>query len=148
MKIFDFLNTDFFYLPKVRPERLDFKNYVSEVLDQFISKLEDLCTSDDFFDGISFPIYSILERQQYLIGQIKKTIENYYDGKPASALKSLEDGLLSNHKNFEEVMHQYRFERNSNFYRIRTCNENYVIPFSRFFSYSLSFEGESKNAEV
>lgn len=144
MKIFDFINTDFFNLPKVRPDGLDFKIYVFQVLDEFISKLEGLCKSDDFFEDINYSIDSVLERQQHLISQIKKTIDNYYDGKPASALKSLEDGLLSNHKNFEEVMHQYRFERNSDFYRIRTCNENYVIPSQDFFHIPFHLRGKVK----
>lgn len=140
MKISEFINDDFFNLPKTRETDKDFRHYVFETLDKFIKRLNGI----DNFEDIGFPIAQIIERQEHLIKQIKNSINYYYEGRPASALNSLGRGLNSDSKNFEELMYLRRFESDNSFYRIRIHNENFPLPPYKFFHIPFELRGKVK----
>lgn len=142
MKIIDFVRNDFFRIPKSRPECKDFKQYVFEELDIFLDKIRALKAEDFKFEDIGYSFESIEERQVHLVTQLKKAIEEFYNGKPSNAYNSLAYGLKSDSKNFEEVMYRRRLSIFSSFYRIRLCQENYPLPSKDFFH--IPFEKRGK----
>lgn len=133
MKIVDFVQSDFFRVPKSRPENIDFKQYVFEELNKFLKKIEELKKANFRFEDIEHTFESILERQIHLVSQINKAIEEFYNGKPSNAYNSLAYGLKNENKNFEELMYRRRLSLFSNFYRIRLSQENYPLPSIEFF---------------
>jgi hypothetical protein len=133
MKISDFINNEFFNLPKSYPNDVDFKKYVFEQLETFLNKINELKCNGSQFDDVPYSFESIEERQIYLVNQTKRAIENYYDGKPGTAYNDLAKGLNSKVKNFEEVMYQFRFPPNESFYRIRKIKDNFALPSTEFF---------------
>lgn len=144
MKISSFICTDFFSLPKKRNNSKDFKEYVFKILDEFLQKLHDLNETDcEFEDCIKKPISNIITTQEHLVGCIKETIENYYNGKPSYAFISLTKGLKSDKKNLEEEMYLYRFINYHNFYRIRT--EGSIHSSLEFFHIPFHLRGKVKS---
>lgn len=144
MKITDFIHSSFFALPKCRPKDMDFKQYVFEQMDAFLTQITDLKSTGIHFEDLEYSFESIEERQIHLVNQIKKAIEDYYDGKPAKAYDDLVIGLNSKLKNFEEVMYQYKFPPNENFYRIRKIRDNYALPSNEFFHIPFNKRGQVK----
>jgi len=140
MKIIDFLDNDFFRLPRTQGPKEDYKIFVNKVFKQFLQKLEHL----DNFNDIKFSISSIKERQNHLVNKLKLAIDNYYDGKPASALAELEKGLISDLKNFEELLNVREFYPESDFYRIRIHKENFPLPPDNFFHIPFDLRGKIK----
>ena len=69
----------------------------------------------------------------FLVSEIKAKLDAYYDGKPYKAYHSLEDGLLSDLKDFYEVLNIRNFWPRENFYRIRIHKENFPIAIDNFF---------------
>jgi hypothetical protein len=143
MNISDFINDSFFILPRSY-KKDDFKTYLFKQLDEFVSRLKNLKNGINYFDDVHFSVDSILTRQNHLVNQIKESLDYYYDGKPAKAYNSLNDGLSSNVKNFDEILNVKTFSRNSNFYRLRICKENYVLNTDEFFHIPFQKRGKVK----
>lgn len=145
MRISSFISSDFFSLPKTRPENQDFKTYVKGTLDDFLNKLNELAKTNDYFEDISeFTLESIIRRQKHLIRQINTAIDYYYNGKPASALNSLNRGLKSKEKNFAYLMYEKRFLPETSFYRIRKHKENFPLAADKFFHIPFELRGKVK----
>jgi len=140
MRIVDFIQDDFFSLPKYQPEKEDYKLFVFKMLDKFLTKLNEI----DRFDDIHFSINSIRERQGHLVKHLKQAIDDYYDGKPAEAFKKLANGLNSNVKNFSDLLRIRKFETESDFYRIRIYKENFSLPSDQFFHIPYDMRGKVK----
>jgi RES domain. len=143
MKISDFANDSFLILPRSY-KKDDFKTYLFKELDEFVNKLENLKSEINYFDDINFSIDSILIRQNHLVQKIKESLNDYYDGKPAKAFNSLNNGLSSNVKNFDELLNVKTFTKDSNFYRLRICKENYVLNTDEFFHIPFHKRGKVK----
>ena len=133
MKIIDFLNDDFFRLPRTQGPKEDFTIFVNKVFKEFLEKLENI----DDFEDIQFGISSIKERQIHLVDSLKSAISIYYAGKPATAFSELNKGLNSNLKNFEEILNVREFRLNTDFYRIRIHKLNYPLKPENFFSHTI-----------
>jgi len=140
MRITDFLKDDFFRLPRIQGPKEDYKIFINKVFKQFLEKLDSL----NSFDDIEFSISSIKQRQNHLVSQLRLAIDNYYDGKPASALAELENGLKSDLKNFETLLNVREFYSESDFYRIRIHKENFPIPSDNFFHIPFELRGKIK----
>ncbi len=140
MKIIDFLNDDFFRLPRTQGPKEDYKIFVNKVFKEFLEKLENI----EEFEDITFNIISIKERQIHLVEQLKSAISNYYAGKPALALSELEKGLNSNLKNFEEILNVREFDLNTDFYRIRIHKTNFPLIAENFFHIPFDLRGKIK----
>jgi len=140
MKIIDFLNDDFFSLPRTQGPKEDYKIFVNKVFKQFLKKLENV----EQFEDISFDIRSIKERQNHLVNQLKSVISEYYEGKPASALTELERGLNSDLKNYEELLNVREFFPESDFYRVRVHKENFPLSPDNFFHIPFDLRGKIK----
>jgi len=140
MRIIDFLNDNFFSLPKTQPPKEDYKIFINKEFKHFLEKLENV----DQFEDISFDIQSIRERQNHLVKQLKLAIHEYYDGKPAAALTELEKGLNSNIKNFEELLNVREFYSESDFYRVRIHKENFPLSPENFFHIPFELRGKIK----
>lgn len=133
MKISEFITTHFFALPRSRQKNIDFKEFVFDQMDSFIKRISELRSEGLKFEDIPFTFVDIEKSQKHLVNQIKKTIEEYYNGKPAKAYEDLAKGLKSKLKNFEEDMYISRFESNQNFFRIRKIKGNFALPANEFF---------------
>jgi hypothetical protein len=140
MEIQDFLNDDLFKLPKEQSKNLDYKQFVFNLLDNFLAKLDELKKLENF----EFSTGRIITRQKHLTAKIKQALDNYYDGKPSKAYSSLIRGLNSNLKDFEEVLNIREFELHSNFYRIRIHKENFSLPINEFFHVPFQQRGKVK----
>ena len=140
MKIIDFLNDDFFRLPRTQSPKEDYTIFVNKVFKEFLEKLESI----ENFEDIEFNINSIKERQIHLVNSLKSAISNYYAGKPASALFELEKGLKSNLKNFEEILNVCEFNSNRDFYRIRIHKLNFPLKPENFFHIPFDLRGKIK----
>lgn len=140
MKIIDFLSDDFFNLPRIQSPKEDYKIFVNRIFNEFLEKLESIGT----FDDITFDISKIKERQKHLVEKLKSALSNYYAGKPASALTELEKGLISNLKNFEELLNVREFNSNTDFYRIRIHKLNYPLKPENFFHIPFDLRGKIK----
>lgn len=140
MKIIDFLNDDFFRLPRTQGPKEDFTIFVNKVFKEFLEKLENI----DNFEDIQFGISSIKERQIHLVNSLKSAISNYYAGKPATAFSELDKGLNSNLKNFEEILNVREFRSNTDFYRIRIHKLNYPLKPENFFHIPFDLRGKIK----
>ncbi len=140
MRITDFLNDDIFTLPRTQPPKEDYKIFVNKVFKQYLEKLEKV----EQFEDIQFSIQSIKDRQNHLVSQLKLAIHEYYDGKPASALSELEKGLISNTKNFEELLNVREFYIDSDFYRVRIHKVNFPLSLENFFHIPFELRGKIK----
>lgn len=143
MKISDFIKNDFFILPK-EYKNGDFNIYVSELLDKFIDKLKELKKTHTKFDDIDNSIESILKRQNHLVDKIKESLNYYYDGKPAKAYQSIDNGLYSDLKDFMDVLNIKTHPINTNFYRLRIHKENFPLDFDEFFHIPFHKRGKVK----
>lgn len=143
MKINHFLADPFFTIPKQQVGNKDFKPYIFKLLDEFIVKIKSLQEDESEFESLPyFSFSSILERQTHLVSQIKGAINNYYNGMPAKAYQSLKEGLISDVKNFGEMLNYKTFERETDFYRIRSSKDNYSILTSDFFHIPFQIRGK------
>ncbi|MBW4890192.1 RES family NAD+ phosphorylase [Mucilaginibacter sp. HMF5004] len=134
MRITEFLKDPLFSLPTIQPPRQDFKQFTFRQLDNFIDKLEAALQQDSHFEDLGhYPLHRILERQRHLSEKLKETLNAYYNGKPAEAFKHLNDGLVSNLKDFNDVLNIKDFLTGENFYRIRCYKENFPIAIEDFF---------------
>lgn len=134
MRIADFLKEDLFCLPIIQPPRQDFKQFVFRKLDDFIERLTSVHENLDYFHDLGhYPIGRIKERQEHLVNKIKRTLDAYYNGHPSAAYHELSDGLMSNIKNFTDVLHIRPFVIGENFYRIRLHKENFPLEIDDFF---------------
>lgn len=140
MKISNFLSDAFFGLPRTQGPKEDYKIFINRIFKEFLEKLE--CIEE--FEDINFSLNSIKERQNYLVNKLKSAISNYYDGKPASALSKLEEGLTSNLKNFEEVLNVREFRSDTDFYRIRIHKHNFPLTPESFFHIPFDLRGKIK----
>ncbi len=140
MRISDFLNDDFFRLPKTQGPKEDYKIFVNRIFKQYLKKFEGLRR----FDDIEYSMDSIIERQEYLVSQLKSAINNYYDGKPATAFNELKKGLNSEMKNFEQLLNIKDFPPESDFYRIRIHKENFPLSKKNFFHIPFDLRGKIK----
>jgi len=140
MKIIEFLNDDFFNLPRFQGPKEDYKTFVNRIFKEFLEKLENI----EIFEDIEFDINSIKKRQNHLVEKLKLAISNYYAGKPASALIELEKGLNSNLKRFEEILNVREFHSNTDFYRIRIHRLNYPLKPENFFHIPFELRGKIK----
>ncbi len=138
MKITDFLNDDFFKLPRIQAPKEDYKIFVNKIFKEFLEKLESI----DDFEDTSFDINLIKKRQIHLVESLKSALSNYYAGKPATALSELEKGLNSNLKNFEEVLNIREFHSKTDFYRIRIHKQNFPLTPENFFHIPFELRGK------
>ena len=140
MKITDFINDDFFSLPRTQSPKEDYKNFTNRIFKQFLEKLENV----ENFEDVSFNVSRIKERQIHLVAKLKSAISNYYAGKPADALSELENGVESDVKNFEEILNVREFYPDSDFYRIRIHKYNYPLNPENFFHIPFDLRGKIK----
>jgi len=134
MTIEEFFKDPLFDLPVLQPPRQDFKQFVFRQLDQFNLKLEQLYHQEAYFSNLGhYPIELIWERQRYLSDKIKETINAYYNGKPSEAYAHMSKGLVSQYKDFNEILNLKTFDIGENFYRIRIHKENFPLPTDSFF---------------
>lgn len=140
MKITDFINDDFFSLPKTQGPNEDFKRFISRTFNIFLNKLDSVQN----FEDISYRISRIKERQKHLVKQLNSAIEKYYDGKPAEALEELEKGVGSKIKTFEDVLNTRTFFPETDFYRIRIHKHNYPLNPENFFHIPFNLRGKIK----
>lgn len=143
MRLQDLLKEDFFSLPLYQPPKQDFKLTLFKLFDTFIQKLNEL-QLDRFDDAPEFPIQEIIERQSRLISRIKQSIEYVYDGRPSKAFESLDSGLVSDLKDFSEILNIVELPILTNFYRIRIYKENYPLPNDNFFHIPFNLRGKVK----
>jgi len=134
MKITEFLSNELFLLPIIQPPKQDFKQFIFKQLDSFNLKLTELNEQQTHFDDVShYPIERICNRQRHLSDQIKATLDAYYNGKPSEAFRNLSEGMISNLKNFNDVLNVRTYFSDENFYRIRLHKENFPIEINSFF---------------
>lgn len=140
MRITEFIQDDFFSLPKYQTEKEDYKRFVFKMLDKFLNKLDEI----DRFDDVEFSIMTIRERQNHLVKYLKLALDDYYDGKPSDSLSKLKRGLNSNVKNFGDLLSVRVFQPESDFYRIRIHKENFSLPSDQFFHIPYDMRGKVK----
>jgi hypothetical protein len=142
MNIISFLDQPLFNIPKSNSSNRDFKDFLFAEFDEFLKKLKNLADNDENFNYIEFPIHFIYERQQYLIGKLKKVVDSYYNGKPNEAYNELETGLISDLKEFTKVLNKRSFCEGHCFFRIRYSNSNY--PYTKYEMFHKPYELRTK----
>lgn len=144
MTIENFINDDFFTLPKSQPPKEDFKLFSFRIFDKFIEKLENIRNEHNGFENTNFSIDLLIERQKHLVNSLKESIDYSYDGKPAKAFNSLNKGLNSDLKQFDELLNTRKFINESNFYRIRVHKQNFPLNSQDLFHIPYQHRGKVK----
>lgn len=112
--------------------------FITDFLNGFLHKVNQLDYSTYRFDGLSIDSYFIKNAQQVMVAGLIDVIKEYYDGNPVKAYEKLDNVLQNGFKDLYAIIPQKHYSVGENFYRIRVKKNNF--PFSTANMFHIPFE--------
>jgi hypothetical protein len=146
MKFRELLGDSFLQTPKPNIYKNDFLDYVKTNLKKFEEKVDSLDDDEQVtIPQIRYKPAYVKEIVGILVDGLLECLELYLDGKITEAYNKLDATLNHERKRFYELIKQFKIDTQTDFYRIRTSNDNTLFTPAELFHIPYELRGCVKN---
>lgn len=144
MEFQDLIKSSFFHLPKKIDEKVSFREYIFNLLDEYLLLLSNLKNQTIHIQGLSKPkkISTTIKIQEEFIRGLKNTINLYLDGQPYNAYEEFKKSIEYRTGKFKKILNINSFQKEESFYRIRLKQENYALSSTQMFHIPFEMRGK------
>jgi len=144
MEFRDLVKDSFFHLPKEAPKNTSYREFIFDLLDQYLLLLSTLKNKTVNIEGLSKPkrISTTIKIQDEFIKGLKRTIHLYLDGQPSNAYAQFQDTINYRTGKYKKILNISSFHTDENFYRIRLKQENFALSSKEMFHIPFELRGK------
>ncbi|NVO11999.1 MAG: RES domain-containing protein [Bacteroidales bacterium] len=138
----ELLKDSIFDLPLSQKSNKSFDVFISELLNDFLNKVNQLDNQSLQFEDIRIEPESIKSTQSTIVEGLIEVVQEYYNGNPFKAYDKLDHTLKNEVKDLYAIIKQKEYCANENFYRIRLKEDNFPLDAKDLFHIPFEHRGK------
>ncbi len=135
----DILNSSFLHLP-ITPAG-SYKDTVSKKLTEFLDMVNSLEDGQMNIVGLNIHTTYVKNALNPFVTGLLQTLDLYFNGRPAAAYERLKRTMISDLKNFSEILKLRKYTENEACFRLRVSKENFPLTTKEMFHIPFELRG-------